>query len=72
MADQPRVRLEVERETAWIIASGDLDLAGAPEFDAAAAEALATACPHIYVDLSGVTFIDSRGVRLSSGVAARP
>jgi anti-sigma B factor antagonist len=56
------VRVEVEPETAWIIATGDMDLAAAPAFEAAAAQAVAAACPQIRVDLSGVTFLDSRGV----------
>jgi anti-sigma B factor antagonist len=62
MADQPRVRLEAERETAWIIAGTDMDLAGVPDFEAAAARAVATGCSQICVDMSNVTFLDSRGV----------
>ena len=49
-------------EAAWVQASGDLDLAGAPELDAALRNALASA-RLVVLDLGELTFIDLVGVR---------
>jgi anti-sigma B factor antagonist len=41
---------------------GDLDLAGAPEFHAAADAALADGASTVVIDFSEITFIDSTGL----------
>jgi anti-anti-sigma factor len=41
---------------------GELDMAGVPEFEAAVAAALATDPGAVEVDVSELTFLDSRGV----------
>jgi anti-sigma B factor antagonist len=43
---------------------GELDQAATEALEAACREALASGCRHLTIDLSGVTFIDSRGLRL--------
>jgi anti-anti-sigma factor len=47
-----------------IFATGELDIATVPVLEAAFDAALATSPARIVVDLGGVTFIDSTGLRL--------
>ena len=47
-----------------VIASGELDIATVPVLEEAFDEALAAEAARIVVDLGGVTFIDSTGLRL--------
>ena len=47
-----------------LVVSGELDIATAPDLEAAFDQALASDPQSIEVDLSQVTFIDSTGIRL--------
>jgi anti-sigma B factor antagonist len=51
--------------------AGELDLAGADRVEAVLAEAEAGDAPSIVLDLSGLTFMDSTGVRLVLAAHAR-
>lgn len=44
--------------------SGELDLAGAPELEAAIEDAMADAGSRLVIDFSGLTFIDSTGIAI--------
>jgi anti-anti-sigma factor len=49
--------------SAEVLVRGELDLAGAPELDAALASADGARVGDLVLDLTGVTFIDSSGIR---------
>jgi anti-anti-sigma factor len=49
--------------SARILVRGELDLAGAPELDAALASIDGARGSDLVLDLTGVTFIDSSGIR---------
>lgn len=51
------------RESARIVAAGELDLAGVPVLEAALDWADAEEVVELELDLRGVTFIDSSGIR---------
>ncbi len=54
----------VNREgTLWVEIDGELDVATSPELEARLLEAEATDAPAIVIDLAGVSFIDSTGLR---------
>jgi anti-anti-sigma factor len=54
-----------DRDDAAVIAlDGELDLASAPELADVAAEKIAEGRTHLIVDLSGLTFCDSAGLRV--------
>ena len=55
-------RAEVRAGIAVLVVSGEVDLAGSPRFAQALDEALAPGAP-LVVDLSGVEFLDSAGLR---------
>ncbi len=55
--------IEHERDLPIVILSGRLDTATAPSFDAEMAPLLDTPRPRILVDLSGVSYISSAGLR---------
>jgi anti-anti-sigma factor len=62
----------VETEDAVrLVLSGELDIATAPLLDAALAEAEAGSAARILVDIGGVPFIDSSGLRALIGAADR-
>jgi anti-anti-sigma factor len=54
-----------------VMPAGELDLAAAPELEARLAEAESAAPRLIVVDMAGVGFIDSTGLRVLLGAAAR-
>lgn len=58
--------LEAMREdgTVTLRLSGELDLAGAPELEAAIEDAMADADSRLVIDFSGLTFIDSTGIAI--------
>ena len=61
------------RQTAeehWLVLSGELDMAGAPELGAALARAQSDG-HQVVVDLSSLTFIDSTGLRTLLEAARR-
>lgn len=55
---------ERSQQTQQISSSGELDIATVPHLDAAFDAALATDAKHILIDLAGISFIDSTGLRL--------
>jgi anti-sigma B factor antagonist len=58
-----RCHVSHERDTASVRPVGELDLATVPLLSAPVAELRAGGCRHLIVDLSGLTFIDSTGLR---------
>jgi anti-anti-sigma factor len=50
-------------ETCYLQVEGELDLATVPTFDEALARAEASTASRVVIDLSGVSFIDSTGLR---------
>ena len=53
-----------EGKAARIHAVGELDMAAVPTLAAEIAEVRAAGCPHVIIDLSEVSFLDSSGLRL--------
>jgi anti-sigma B factor antagonist len=54
--------IQTERGIAVVAASGELDAATAPEFEAALGQAIGGGAKHVLIDLAGVSFIDSSGL----------
>ncbi len=65
--------VEVQRDgsAAHVIPRGELDIATAPELDAAIAEATGTEGSRLVIDLRGLSFMDSTGLRVLVGAAER-
>ncbi len=65
--EEPQLDVEVEvvseGSQARVLVRGELDVAGAPELDAALARAYRAGVSDLVLDLRGVTFIDSSGIR---------
>jgi len=57
-------RIDREDDRVTIHLAGEVDLAAAPRVEAAIAEALAGDTADIIIDLDGVTFLDSTGLRV--------
>jgi anti-anti-sigma factor len=55
--------IHLDPQTATLAVSGELDLASAPEFDAALTRTLDSPASSLIIDLSALEFIDSTGVR---------
>ncbi len=58
------IRTENRNGGARLMVSGELDIASAPRLEEAAEAALAREVSSLVVDLGGITFIDSSGLRL--------
>jgi anti-anti-sigma factor len=58
------IRSELQDGSARLILSGELDIASAPEVDEAARAMLAQGARELVVDLRGLTFVDSSGLRM--------
>lgn len=59
------VRVEEDSDDALAVhATGELDIAGAPALEHSMLHALESGAPSIVLDLTGVTFIDSMGLRV--------
>jgi anti-sigma B factor antagonist len=60
------LRCEVVRndQTAWVQPFGELDLDSVHRVDAVLEEVRGEGCPELVLDLRGVTFMDSTGLRL--------
>ena len=52
-----------ERDTAHVRTIGELDIASAPVLAAQVAELRQAGCRHVVIDLSGLQFMDSTGLR---------
>jgi anti-sigma B factor antagonist len=57
------VDLEARDEELWVIPRGDLDLAAAPELRETLSLALRSDAPAIVIDLRGLDFLDSTGLK---------
>ena len=57
------VELEVRGEELWVLPRGDLDLAAAPELRESLSLALRSDAPSIVIDLRGLDFLDSTGLK---------
>jgi anti-anti-sigma factor len=69
MGDSPLIDVVVGQDGV-ISVSGDIDMAGGPVLDAALATA-ETKRDDVVIDLQGVTFVDSSGLRSLLGAARR-
>lgn len=56
-------RLEARASEVWVIPSGDLDIAAAPELDESLSLALASDADAVVIDLRELQFLDSTGLR---------
>jgi anti-sigma B factor antagonist len=63
-ATQFQISSEPEADGQRLRLSGELDIATAPQLEAAVASALARGARRLVIDLSGLQFIDSSGLRL--------
>jgi anti-anti-sigma factor len=59
-----RVRVEQDGEALVVRASGELDLSNAKTLEAELRKAIAGDASEVILDLGGVTFVDSAGLRL--------
>ena len=73
MSSIPSFALEVVKSgrTTRIAPSGELDIASAPEFEQAIADATAEPGAGLVLDLRGLTFMDSTGLRALAQTNAR-
>jgi anti-sigma B factor antagonist len=62
---------EVQGDRGRLTVTGELDIATAPQLDEAAAELLANGIRQLLIDLSGLSFIDSSGLRTLIGLNDR-
>jgi anti-anti-sigma factor len=63
MIDEFEADIEVRGGDLWVLPQGDLDIAGAPELEEALSLALASDAASIVIDLRGLGFVDSTGLR---------
>lgn len=63
VADGFSVRVKRERETAELIAAGEIDLATVEQLERALEALIEAGCPRIVIDLRAVEFLDSTGLR---------
>ena len=59
--------LEARGDELWVLPRGDLDITGAPELEETLRLALASDAASIVVDLRGLDFLDSTGLRALVG-----
>ena len=64
MADPFECELEARGDEAWVLPTGELDLASAPELEESLSLALASDARAIVVDLRGLDLLDSSGLRV--------
>ena len=55
--------LAVRGDEVWVLPRGDLDISGAPELEETLSLALASDAKAIVIDLRGLEFVDSTGLR---------
>lgn len=70
-ARQLRITTTVDGGASTVAAAGEVDLATADALRDAVAAALAAA-PRVVLDLTGVSYFDSAGVKVVSGFVGRP
>ena len=55
--------ISIRGDELWVLPRGDLDIGGAPELDETLSLALASDAKTIVIDLRGLEFVDSTGLR---------
>jgi len=63
MVDEFEADIAVRGDELWVLPRGDLDIAGAPELEETLSLAMASDAKAIVIDLRGLEFIDSTGLR---------
>ncbi len=63
MVDEFEADISVRGDELWVLPRGDLDIAGAPELEETLSLAMASDAKAIVIDLRGLEFIDSTGLR---------
>lgn len=63
MVEEFEADLSARGDELWVLPRGDLDIAAAPELEETLSLALASDAKAIVVDLRGLEFIDSTGLR---------
>ena len=63
MVDEFEADISVRGDELWVLPRGDLDIAGVPELEETLSLALASDTKAIVIDLRGLEFIDSTGLR---------
>ena len=61
--DEFEADISVRGDEVWVLPRGDLDIAGAPELEETLSLALASHATAIVIDLRGLEFVDSTGLR---------
>jgi anti-sigma B factor antagonist len=64
MLDEFQADISVRGEELWVLPRGDLDIAGAPELEETLSLAMASDAKSIVIDLRGLEFVDSTGLRV--------
>jgi anti-sigma B factor antagonist len=72
LQDEFEVDLEARDEELWVLPRGDLDLAAAPELRETLSLALRSDAPAVVIDLRGLDFLDSTGLKALVEVHAGP
>ena len=72
MIDPFEVDLESRDDELWVLPRGDLDLAAAPELRESLSLALRSDAPAIVIDLRGLDFLDSTGLKALVELHAGP
>lgn len=63
MVEELEADVSVRGDELWVLPRGDLDIAGAPELEETLSLALASDARAIVIDLRGLDFLDSTGLR---------
>ena len=63
MVDEFEADMSARGDELWILPRGDLDIAGVPELEETLSLAMASDAKAIVIDLRGLEFIDSTGLR---------
>lgn len=71
MNEQARITFEEEDAVLVVRISGEIDISNASELERAIAEAVPNTVLGMVVDLSGVRYLDSAGVRMLADLAER-
>ena len=66
------VDLEARAGEVWVLPSGELDLDTVDEVERALSIALASDAPQVVIDLRGLQFLDSTGLRVIAGACRGP
>jgi anti-sigma B factor antagonist len=64
MIDEFEADISVRGDELWVLPRGELDLEGAPELEETLSLAMASDAKSIVIDLRGLEFVDSTGLRV--------